>query len=62
MQNIYIAFNANANMFQNIMHQKLKDMIAQSGIKQKELAVKLGTNEIHLNKVLNGRDNLTTRM
>ena len=62
MQNISIAFNANANMFQNIMHQKLKDMIAQSGIKQKELAVKLGTNEIHLNKVLNGRATLTTRM
>ena len=44
------------------MNDKLKVMIEQSSLTQKEIAAKLGTNQIHLNKVLNGKASLTTRM
>tara|TARA_R100000458_G_C8179973_1_gene177371 strand:+ start:93 stop:737 length:645 start_codon:yes stop_codon:yes gene_type:complete len=44
------------------MNDKLKVMIEQSTLTQKDIAAKLGTNQIHLNKVLNGKANLTTRM
>ena len=44
------------------MNDKLKVMIEQSSLTQKDIAAKLGTNQIHLNKVLNGKAALTTRM
>ena len=44
------------------MNDKLKSLIEVSPLTQKEIAAKLGTNQIHLNKVLNGKANLTTRM
>jgi len=44
------------------MNDKLKTLIELSPLTQKEIAAKLGTNQIHLNKVLNGRASLTTRM
>ena len=44
------------------MNDKLKRMIELSSLTQKEIAAKLGTNQIHLNKVLNGKASLTTRM
>ena len=44
------------------MNDKLKTIIEASTLTQKEIASKLGTNQIHLNKVLNGKANLTTRM
>lgn len=49
-------------MLQIQMSDKLKDIIANSSLTQKEIASKLGTNQIHLNKVLNGKATLTTRM
>ena len=44
------------------MNDKLKSLIEVSSLTQKEIAAKLGTNQIHLNKVLNGKASLTTRM
>jgi transcriptional regulator with XRE-family HTH domain len=47
---------------QYAMNDKLKKIIEVSSLTQKDIATKLGTNQIHLNKVLNGKANLTTRM
>ena len=47
---------------QYAMNDKLKKIIEVSPLTQKDIAAKLGTNQIHLNKVLNGKANLTTRM
>tara|TARA_Y100001951_G_C11277681_1_gene263061 strand:+ start:454 stop:1098 length:645 start_codon:yes stop_codon:yes gene_type:complete len=47
---------------QHIMNDKLKKLIEVSPLSQKNVAAKLGTNKIHLNKILNGKANLTTRM
>jgi len=47
---------------QYAMNDKLKKIIEVSSLTQKDIAAKLGTNQIHLNKVLNGKANLTTRM
>ena len=44
------------------MQEKLKNMIEGSALTQKEIAAKLGTNQIHLNIVLNGKAALTTMM
>jgi len=49
-------------MLQIQMSDKLKEIISNSALTQKEIAFKLGTNQIHLNKVLNGKATLTTRM
>jgi len=44
------------------MSNRLKNLVKKSSLSQEEIANKIGTNYIHLNKVLNGRANLTTRM
>ena len=49
-------------MYEIAMNDKLKKLIEVSPLTQKDVAAKLGTNQIHLNKILNGKANLTTRM